>query len=142
VDICAEGRIVTVRYFTHTFGHVETLERARRCLVEAGIDPSRIEVHTHGTPRIAVAVEPGEWAEVERVIDAVEAGDPDGNPSFWELACRQHVYRDAPAPRRAIGEMPHSESFVISWRPIDSGREVSQITTALHISEAYLERGD
>ena len=41
-----EGRIV--RYVTHQFAHLETLERARRWLVQAGIDPGRIEARTHG----------------------------------------------------------------------------------------------
>ena len=53
-----------MRYVTHQFSHVETLERARRWLVQAGIDPSRIEAHTHGMPRISVAVEGQADAEV------------------------------------------------------------------------------
>ena len=75
-----------MRYITHEFAHPETLDRARRWLVQAGFDPSRIEAHSHGVPRLAVAVEPGEAAEVAMLIDAAEASDPDGFPSFLELA--------------------------------------------------------
>jgi hypothetical protein len=131
-----------VRYVTHQFAHPETLERARRWLIQAGFDPSRIEVHVHGTPRLAVAVEPGEAAEVEMLIDAAEEGDPDGFPSYWEHARNLHVYPQEPAPPAAASLPPHSSSFVVGWRPMDDTREIIQTTTDLHLREAYIERGN
>ena len=54
-----------MRYVTHQFGHAETLERARRWLVQAGIDPSRIEARPHAILNLAVAVKSGESAAVQ-----------------------------------------------------------------------------
>ncbi len=135
-------RVNLVRYISHEFAHIETLERARRWLVQAGIDVSRIEVHTDGIPRLAVAVEPGEAAEVELVIAAAESGDPDGNPGFWDLARQKHVY---PEPQASASTLPEarSESFVVGWRPLDSEREVTQATTTeIELQKAYREGRD
>src|SRR5437763_4395324 len=99
---------LAVRYITHQFAHPETLDRARRWLIQAGIDPSRIEAHPHGTPRLAVAVEPGEAAEVALLIDAAEAGDPDGFPSFLELARQQHIYPQVMEPHDSVAKEARS----------------------------------
>jgi hypothetical protein len=111
-------------------------------LVQAGFDPSRIEVHAHGTPRLAIAVEPGEAAEVERLIDAVEGTDPDGFPSFWDLALVHHFSTPVEALPSAETPQLQSTSFVVGWRPLDDRREIIQATTDLHLKEAYVERGD
>jgi hypothetical protein len=134
--------VLTVRYVSHQFAHLETLERVRRWLIEAGFDPSRIEVHTQGIPRIAVSVAPGEAAEVERLIDAAESADPDGFPGFWELASQQHVYPQGVQPGDPASELQQSESFVVAWKPLDSKREISQTTTNEQIREAYEETGN
>jgi hypothetical protein len=126
-----------VRYVTHQFGHVETMERARRWLIEAGFEPGRIEAYRHGIPRLAVAVEPGQAAEVERLIDAAESSDPDGSPSVWDVARQQHVYPESPPPETAAAT--HSESFVIGWRPQDSAQEVTQRSTDDERQKLYRE---
>ena len=120
-----------MRYVTHQFAHVETLERARRWLVQAGIDPSRIEARTQGILILAVAVEPGESAEVQRIIDAAEFSDPDGNPGIWDVAAQRHVDPHADNGVAAPGSATHSESFVVGWRPQDAEREVTQTDTEL-----------
>lgn len=73
-----------MEYFTREFCHLETLERAKRWLLEVGYPASRIEMHTHGVFRITVLVEQWQGAEVECIIDAATVGDPDGSPSFWD----------------------------------------------------------
>jgi hypothetical protein len=110
-------------------------------LVQAGFAPSRIEVHDHGAPRLAVAVEPGEAAEVEMLIDVVERTDPDGFPSFWDLARGSRVSSRDKETSLAETPQPHSVSFVVGWRPLDNTREVIQASTDLHLLEAYVERG-
>ena len=120
-----------MRNLTHQFAHIETLERARRWLVQAGIDPSRIEARTQGTLTLTVLLEPGESAEVQRLIDAAESSDPDGNPGIWDVASQRHVYPQASAATAAAGSATHSESFVVGWRPLDPAREVSQTDTEL-----------
>ena len=95
-----------MRYVTHQFAHLETLERAKRWLIQAGIDASRIEARTQGILSLAVAVEPGESAEVKQIIDAAESSDPDGNPGIWDLASVQrHVYpQTSTAPASGIAD--------------------------------------
>jgi len=128
-----------VRYLTHQFAHPETLDRARRWLIQAGIDPSRIEAHPHGTPRIAVAVESGEAAEVALLIDAAESGDPDGFPSFLDLARRRHIYPEAMESNETLAKEARSASFLLGWRPVDRDLEVSQTTTDVDLQRAYRE---
>jgi hypothetical protein len=120
-----------MRYVTHQFAHLETLERAKRWLIQAGIDASRIETRTQGMLTLAVAVEMGESAEVKQIIDAAEASDPDGNPGIWDLASQRHVYPQTSTAPSAGGTAIPSESFVIGWRPQDAAREVTQTDTEL-----------
>jgi hypothetical protein len=121
-----------VRNMTHQFAHLETLERARRWLVQAGIDPSRIEARTQGILSLAVAVEHGESAEVQRIIDAAESSDPDGNPGIWDVASQRHVYPQADtATVSPASGTHHSESFVVGWQPEDPARDVTQTDTEL-----------
>ena len=103
-------------YVTREFAHAETLERAKRWLVEIGIHPSKIEVHTHGAFRITISVEAGQAGEVERVLDAVAAGDPDRAPSFWDVATPHHAEpHQTHTVLPGTGTLP-SETFDIGWR--------------------------
>jgi hypothetical protein len=111
-------------------------------LVQAGFDPSRVAVHTHVTPRLAVVVGPGEAAEAELLIDAALASDPDGCPSFLDLAPEGLVELQPEGPGDSGTQQPHSNSFLIGWRPIDNDHEVYQTTTESRLREAYAERGD
>jgi hypothetical protein len=132
-----------VRYVTHQFAHPETLDRVRRWLIQAGFDPSRIEAHSQGVPRLAVAVGAGEAAEVSLLIDAAESGDPDGYPSFLELAQKYTANRAQPPAEPPPPETIPS-SFVVTWRPLDYGREVIQTSTEAEadLREAYEGFGD
>ncbi len=129
-----------MRYITHEFAHAETLDRAQRWLIQAGFDPNRIEVHHQGIPRIAVAVEPGEAAGVEMVINAAESSDPDGLPSFWDLARQHHVYPENLEPAVDAAAEASSASFVVGWRPVDSENEVSQASTEVELQKELRER--
>ena len=131
-----------MRYVTHQFSHVETLERARRWLVQAGIDPSRIEAHTHGIPRISVAVDGAEAAEVQFVIDVAESSDPDRSPGIWDLARLQHIQRQGVEQSAGATTAAHSESFVVGWRPQDAELEITQIDTEVQLQKDFQEGKD
>jgi hypothetical protein len=133
---------MVVRYLTHQFAHLETLERAKRWLVQAGIDASRIEARTQGILSLAIAVEAGESAEVQRVIDAAESSDPAGNPGIWDRAWRQHVYPQAGTTPAVPANPAHSESIVVGWRPQDAEREVTQTDTETELQKNYREGKD
>ncbi len=129
-------------YVTREFAHLETLERAKRWLIEIGIHPSRIEIHTQGTPRMTVSVEAGQADEVERVFDAVATSDPDGSPSFWDHSQHHHT---GPKQEQSTEPPPaalHSETFDITWRPVDPDREVTQTSTEIEKQKAYREGRD
>ena len=128
-------------FVTREFVQIETLERAKRWLIEVGFHPSRIELHTHGTPRITVTVEAGQAAEVEQILDAVASSDPAGSPSFWDHS--KHPFdpkQGTPVP--ADPSLLKSETFDIGWRPIDPERDVSQISTETEKQKAYREGRD
>jgi hypothetical protein len=105
-----------MRYVTHHFANVETLERARRWLVQLGFDQAFIETHTEGTPRLALAIKPDEWPEVEAVINAAEMSDPQGWPSFWDLAQQTHVVHEE-AAQEDVREFRQSHATAIGWHP-------------------------
>jgi hypothetical protein len=128
-----------MRFLTHQFAHLETLERARRWLVLAGIEPSRIQAHTHGSIRLAVGVEAGERAEVERVIDVAESSDPDGQPGFWELTSHRNLYPQADAAASTRGIATHSHSFVVGWHPQDADRQGTHIESGVELQKHYQE---
>jgi hypothetical protein len=127
---------------TRQFTHLETLERARRWLTQAGINPSRIEVHTQGLLRITVAVDAGEAAEVEQILNVAESSDPEGTPSYWDQARQQHVYPQPPPHSDSTGDAAQSESFLIGWRPLDAENEVTQASTDVARQKAFREGRD
>jgi hypothetical protein len=131
-----------VRYVKHQFAHVETLQRARRWMVQAGIDRSRIEARTQGILSLAVAVEGGESAEVQRIIDVAETSDPDGYPGIWELANRRRVEPQANTATSSVGTLADSHSFEVGWHPQDSDREVIQIDTGVELQKHYQAERD
>ena len=128
-------------YVTREFAHAETLERAKRWLIELGFQPTRIEVHTHGTFRLTVSVDSGQADEVERVLDAVASGDPDAPPGFWESK-QHHVDPKQTTPVSPAPAALHSETFDIGWRPLDPGREVTQTSTENEKQKTYRDDRD
>src|SRR5579883_1406121 len=108
-----------MRYITHQFAHLETLERARRWLVQLGFHPDLIEVNTHGTPRITVASDRERLLEAELIINAAEHGDPDGWPCFWEMT---RLVQESPgkvAPE-ILPALHTTRSTAIAWSPVDA----------------------
>ena len=130
-----------MRYLTHQFAHLETLERARRWLVHAGFDSSQIEVVTEGIPRIAIRVAPGEAAEAELIIDAVELGDPEGMPSFRDLARQKHIHTKVEPVAEGTGPREiQSRTFVVGYRVPDDRPDMGSSVTAIAMRDAYIDR--
>jgi hypothetical protein len=126
-----------MRYVTHHFAHLETLSIARRWLVQLGFDPSQIETHTDGVPRIAVAVRPEEAAEVEMVINAAELTDPDSWPSFWDVAQQAHVYPVLVEQTTEL-PLPHARTTAIGWHPEDrSSSDAVRLTRVVDVMTGF-----
>ncbi|MGC8640306.1 MAG: hypothetical protein ACP5XB_10570 [Isosphaeraceae bacterium] len=132
-----------MRYLTHHFAHGETLQRARRWLVHAGFDPGQIEAVTDGIPRIAVRVNPGESSAAGQILSAVELTDPDGLPSFWELARQSHVHADFGfEAATAVAQPIESRTFVLGYRVPDERSDLVTSSAAAAMREAYMDRWD
>ena len=105
-------------YYTHHFAHRKTLNRARAWLADLGFQPHQIRANLTGTPRIAVTVPPGQLGEIRMLINAVELTDPDGFPSFWDLAKPSHT--DSGTPEEAgVPEPEKTRRTAIGWNPPD-----------------------
>jgi hypothetical protein len=130
-----------MRYLTHEFAHPETLERARRWLVHAGFDSSQIEAMTDGIPRLAVRVRAGEVFAAEQIIGVAELTDPDGLPSFWDLARQRHV-RSRVGGEHPAASVPSGESrtFVVGYRVPDDRPELGASSIAVAMRDAYMGR--
>jgi hypothetical protein len=111
-----------MRYLTHEFAHSETLDRARRWLIHAGISPERMEVHRHGLPRLAVEAEPAEVQSIEMIIRIAEMNDPDGLPGFWDLA-RLHRADGEEGEEAAAPVVATPSSFALAWHSVDGAHE-------------------
>ena len=105
-------------YFTHHFAHHESLSRAHTWLTQLGFDPRPSGTHDSGIPRIVMMVEPHRLDAVNLLINAVERGDPDGFPSFWDEARQTHS-----APEESLEavspDRTERQSSVIGWHPLD-----------------------
>ena len=112
-----------MRYLTHQFAHSETLDRARRWLIHAGISPDRMEVHRSSVPRLAVTAEAAEVQSIEMIIRIAEMNDPDGLPGFWDLA------RLDPGAAGAVAETATPlppvtpATFALAWHAVDAAAE-------------------
>jgi hypothetical protein len=130
-----------VRYITHQFAHAETLDRAQRWLIHAGISPDRMQARHHGVPILAVAAEPGQVDGIEMVIDAAELTDPDGAPGFWQVA-RVEPTSTAIRDGTSSPEVRQREaSFVLTWHPVDTIAD-EEVRSHIEQLKALLERWD
>ncbi|MFO0889747.1 MAG: hypothetical protein U0790_11480 [Isosphaeraceae bacterium] len=130
-----------MRYLTHEFAHVETLERARRWLVQAGFESSQIEAVCEGIPRISVRVEPGQAAEAGLIISAAERGDPEGLPGFWDLARLEHGHpHHAVHPVQEPSDPSEPRTFVVGFHLPDERPDLLTSVTAVAMREAYVDR--
>jgi hypothetical protein len=105
-------------YYTHHFAHHSTLRRACQWLDHLGLHPEYASGPEEGNHRLCLAVDRGQLAEVELLINALENADPEGWPSFWDEA---RLAYSAPAPRVKLDAAPSSNRPIpIGWHPIDA----------------------
>ncbi len=106
-------------YITHHFAHLNTLDRAYRWLLQIGFDPAKIESHREGTPWISMRLSQDQRGEAAMIFDAAESNDPDGWPSFWELAKNPHPHFE-PTPEIATASIVlEAGPSPVGWHPLD-----------------------
>ena len=124
------------RYVTHQFAHPETLDRARRWLLQHGFLSSQLEVHREGNPWISVLASPDQSADAKMIIKAAELGDPDGWPSFWEMARTPHPHFEP------VSEADASRSTVVTARPSPVGWHPADVNVAAEDTRGFAEVWD
>lgn len=127
-----------MRYLTHQFAHSETLDRARRWLIHAGVAPERIRVHHHGIPMLIVTAESAELDGLKMVIRAAETTDPDGLPGIWDLARFPHTHDHAEAAAAPVTTPVGAASFPLAWGAID-GVVDDESRSQIELQRAYRE---
>jgi len=120
------------KYVTHQFAHLETLERAERWLLQRGFAPGQLEVHRDGCPWISVIASPEQSAEAEMIFKAAEVHDPDGWPSFWELARMPHPHVEAVADV-TDSTVVTARPSPVGWHPADTSETVKEPYTAVEV---------
>jgi hypothetical protein len=129
-----------VRYLTHQFTSTETLDRARRWLLDAGVSPERMLAHHHGIPSITVAVETGEADGVEMVVRAAAMEDPSGLPGFWDLARLNPVHEDVIEPAESPPSASAPSTFVLHWEPVEPSLVDEGESLEVSLQRAYQQR--
>jgi hypothetical protein len=108
------------KYVTHQFAHLETLDRAQRWLLQRGFAPGQIETHRDGVPWISVVASPEQSAEAELIFKAAEVTDPDGWPSFWELARMPHPHIEPVAADATATSIVSAGRSPVGWHPLET----------------------
>jgi hypothetical protein len=106
-------------YLTHEFAHADTLERARRWLLQIGFQPGQIEVHRSGIPWISVLASEAEQYEVQMIFEAAELTDPEGWPSFWELAKVPYPHFETTPESATASTIVTARPSPVGWHPPD-----------------------
>ncbi len=68
--------------FSHRFGSVETLSRARFWMTRLGFEIAPTTPDSHDVSRLSLNVDFSKYSAAMALIDSIEASDPDGWPDF------------------------------------------------------------
>ena len=75
------------------------------------------------------------------IIDAAELTDPNGLPSFWDLARQKHIHMTAaPVPELSPTEAEQSRTFVVTYHVPEEHADLGSSVEAAHLREVYQER--
>ncbi len=132
---------MSTKYVTHQFAHMETLDRAARWLRQVGFESGQIEVHRDGMPWISVMATPDQVAEAEAIFKAAEVTDPDGWPSFWDLAKFPHPHLEPDLEKNATeSTVVTAHPSPIGWHPpdvADTGKGLPGVTEVVDVSTRF-----
>ena len=129
-----------MRYLTHQFATLKPLNVPGAGWFTRGSTRAQIHATIDGIPRIAVLVAPGQAAEAGLIIDAAELTDPEGLPSFWDLARQPHVYHDHHAETEPVPGELESKTFVVGYQVPDERSDLVTSVTAIEMRDAYFDR--
>jgi len=116
---------------------METLDRAERWLRHVGFTPGQMEVHREGTPWISVLAAPGRSAEAEMIFRVAELLDPDGWPSFWDLAKIPHP-RIEPVADVTETTVATARPAPLGWHPpTESDPDAYGVTEVWDVQERF-----
>ncbi len=109
-----------MRYMTHHFAHVETMQRARRWLVELGFDSTRIHTHGEHHPWMTILDTADRLAQARVIINAIEHGEHGKRHGVWDRPRDADHVEHHHGAHVHVHAHEHHESVTIGWHPPDS----------------------
>jgi hypothetical protein len=104
--------------FSHRFGSVETLSRARYWMTRLGFEIAPNNVDSHDVSRLSLNVDFTKAAAAMALIDSIEASDPEGWPGIRTPLRSLRARHDSIASESADGR-PSPERTPIHWHRRD-----------------------
>ena len=102
--------------FSHRFGSVETLTRARNWLTELGFEVVKTDEPSHDVSRLTLNVDFSKASAALALIDSIERSDPEGWPAYSSPSRTSHGNKSQP-DIRAHGHHDHTSCTPICWHP-------------------------
>jgi len=113
--------------FSHRFGSVETLTRAKNWLTHHGFEVVNANEPSHDVSRLTLNVDFSQASAAFALIDSIERSDPDGWPSYSTPP--RSIHSHAPhADTCSQGHHDHRSCTPICWHP----REEAALSDPTH----------
>jgi hypothetical protein len=100
--------------FSHRFGSVETLARARQWLTELGFEVVKNDEPSHDVSRLTLNVDFSKASAALALIDSIERSDPEGWPAYSTPSRTRHSSAFHPAGC-ALGHLDTKSCSPICW---------------------------
>jgi hypothetical protein len=104
--------------FSHRFGSVETLSRARYWMNRLGFEIAPNNEDSHDVSRLSLNVDFSKAAAAMALIDSIEASDPEGWPGFTTPTRKFHANHEK-KPTETNEGRPNSAQSPIHWHRRD-----------------------
>jgi hypothetical protein len=123
--------------FSHRFGSLESLSRARYWMTRLGFEVVPMDPETHDIARLSLNVNFSQASAALALIDSIEASDPEGWPGFMTPPKTIHARRTHAA--HDLRESTYSPArSPIHWHPREDA--TSHDPASSKVSEYMLSR--
>jgi hypothetical protein len=123
--------------FSHRFGSVETLSRARYWMNRLGFEIAPNNEESHDVSRLSLNIDFTKVSAVMALIDSIEASDPEGWPGFWTTKHKFHARHES-NPVSSTDGRPEPARTPIHWHHRDDA--VSTDPDSTKVAEYMLSR--
>jgi hypothetical protein len=123
--------------FSHRFGSVETLSRARYWLTRHGFEVVKTDDPAHDVTRLTWNVDLSKASAALALIDSIEQSDPEGWPGFSTPSKILHGHRSH-SKTMARGRQSRGTSTPIHWHHYEESSPADPVST--RVREYMLSR--